>query len=363
MKVLFVVTGIGLGDATREHAVIEQLMKRHRDTKVLIAGYDKSYEYFRGKYPVIKIKGYKMLGKGMKFRASSFALRNFLLPFYWVYTTLRLRQSVKKFNPDIVISDFEPSGIAIAKSIKKKCVAVFGFDPFLYKEYSQENKVSKLMALQAKYLEELYHKSNFVIIPSLLGRRKTLVYNYVNPILRGKKLPSKSAIMRELKLKKEPIAVMLGGSGFGMKLASEIALIAKAFKNEHFIVFGGEKTATKAKNFSHYSFSKDFLKYLKASKCVITLAGQTTLSECIALNKPMLIYPIEAHVEQQLNAYALRNHAMVRKFSEERLKEDVKEFLKNLPSYQKKLNKLKVKANGAEQIVSMIRMLASNKAY
>lgn len=358
MKILFIVTGIGLGDATRIDAIITSLTKQHRDTKVLIAGYDNSYKYFAGKYPTIKIQGYKMLGKKMKFRVWSFAARNFMLPFYWIYTALKLRNSVKKFNPDIIVSDFEPSGITIARKIKKKCVAVFGFDPFLYKEFKKHHKVSKLMALQAKYLESLYNKCSFVIIPTILGRRRTLIYNYVNPITNLKKLPSKPSIMKKLKLKKEPVVVMLGGSKFGKNLAKSIALAAKEFKGEHFIAFGGEKLEKKSKNFTHYTFNRDFLKYLKAAKCVITLAGQTTLVESVALKKPMLVYPIYSHVEQQLNAYSLRKHAIVKNFSEETLKDDIKDFLKKVPALQKKMNLLKVKTDGAEQAAGMIKMLA-----
>ncbi len=363
MKILFIVTGIGLGDATRVHAVIEAIMKKQPKTKVLIAGYDNSFNYFRGKYPTIKIHGYRMMGRRMKFSFWSFVTRNFLLPFYWVYTAIKLKRSVKRFNPDIIISDFEPSGITIAKAIDKKCVAIFGFDPFLYAEYRKEHRISRLMALQARYLESLYSKFSFVIIPALGGRRRTLVYNYVNPILSKKfdKLPSKAKIMKELKLKKEPIVVMLGGSKFGMKLAKSIASNTKHFKNELFIAFGGEETKIKAKKFIHYPYSDEIHKYIKAAKAVITLGGQTTIAECIALKRPMLIYPIEDHIEQLLNAFAMEDYSMSAKFSEERLKDDIKEFLDILPELQKKMNKIKVKTNGAEQVAGLIRMLVLGK--
>mgnify|MGYP000977031523 CR=1 FL=1 len=71
----------------------------------------------------------------------------------------------------------------------------------------------------------------------------------------------------------------------------------------------------------------------------------------------MLIYPIKDHVEQALNAYSLKNVAMVGS-DVKNLENDLKNFLKNIGNYQKKMNKLKVKSNGAEEIVKIVKMLA-----
>ncbi len=62
MKILFVVSGIGFGDATREHANIQALKKKHPRVKVMVAGYDNSYTYFKDKYNTIRIRGYKLPG-------------------------------------------------------------------------------------------------------------------------------------------------------------------------------------------------------------------------------------------------------------------------------------------------------------
>ncbi len=60
MKILFVVSGIGYGDATREHANILALKKKYPQARIMVAGYDNSYEYFQKKYPTIRIRGYKL---------------------------------------------------------------------------------------------------------------------------------------------------------------------------------------------------------------------------------------------------------------------------------------------------------------
>ena len=69
-----------------------------------------------------------MPGKEMRFTLSSFIANNYTLPIIWLFTAIKLKKEAKKFNPDIVVTDFEPAGITIAKFLKKKSIALYGFD-------------------------------------------------------------------------------------------------------------------------------------------------------------------------------------------------------------------------------------------
>ena len=357
MKVLFFVTGVGYGDATREHANIEALLDHDPKAKVLIACYDNSYEYFRGKFRTFRIRGYRIPGSGMRFRVIPFLLNNVLLPFVWFFTAVKFGKAIKRFNPDIIVSDFEPAAFTAARLVGKKCIVVFGYDPETLKEYSKGNRLSIKCWLEAKYFEGLYDKADFVIIPTLLGaRRQSLLYHYVNPIVRKMPvdLPSKKVLMGRLKLARDPVVVMLGGSDFGLKLAKGLHRIAHKF-DEEFIVFGSHKHLKPAKNFRHIRFAPDFLEYLKVSKGVITLGGQKMLAECLAFRKPMLIFPIRDHVEQLMNAYTLRNVAVVgRNAGGAGLEDEVRRFLRDLPKLQRKVDGLGLRFNGAEQVAGLL---------
>ena len=50
MKVLWVITGIGLGHAIRDHEIIKKL-----GCKIEIGTYGDSYEYFKNKYDCFRI--------------------------------------------------------------------------------------------------------------------------------------------------------------------------------------------------------------------------------------------------------------------------------------------------------------------
>lgn len=364
MRILFVVTGVGLGDSTRVDAIIDKFKKKHPDMKVLIAGYDTSYEYFRKKYPTVKITGYKIPGDKLKFHVLPFIFRNYLLPFVWFFTALKMRKRIKSFKPDIIVSDFEPSAIAMAKFVKKKCVVIFGLDPNLYEKYKKVHPVNPIMKMQATYFQKIYDQADFVIVTSLnKPAKKNLMYHYVNPIIRTwpKQLPSEEKLMQELGLERKPILVMLGGSNFGASLARNLIKVAPNF-NEYFIFFGSNAKLQKAPNVKHFKFSKDFLKYLKVAKGVISLGGQKTLAEAAIYNKPLLIYPIKQHIEQQLNAFSLKDVAMIgNKIHPEALKKQVDEFIERLPELKKKISAFKFKADGADQAIWFIEGLINTK--
>ncbi len=357
MRILFVVTGVGLGDATREHANIEAFLKKDPSTEIIVAGYDNSYEYFKAKFPTVKIRGYKLSGKRLKFNLLSFIIRNFFLPFKWLWETIKLRLLVRRFNPDVVISDFEPTGILMARLAKKKCVVVFGYDPFAFDEFTRKHQVSQIMAWEHRYLKGVYDRADLVIIQTLLNRRHSMIYNYVNPIIRTKPsdLHNEKVLMKKLGLKKQPIIVMLGGSEFGIRLAKEIDNVASKLPNENFIIFGASKMVPRSPNVTHYPFKDNVLEYLKVSKGVISLAGQKSLTESIVFKKPMLIFPIEDHIEQALNAYTVESIAKVCwDSSNKQIRKAVIEFSNSIPELNRKMENLNVNANGAEQVVKLV---------
>jgi len=349
MKILFIVTGVGYGDSKRSHAIINEFLRKDPKTKIKIACYDKSYEYFKNKFPVIKIAGYKLRGKKMRIKATKFILRNYFLPFSWIYYTAKIKKETKKFNPDIIISDFEPIGSALGLLIKKPCIFIFGYDPDLFEKIPDKNSI---MYLEAKYFERVYKTSKHVIIPSFIPK-KSKKYQYVNQIViqKSTNLLNKKTLMRKLKLKKEPIIVMLGGSYFGGLLAKKILKLAEHL-NEHFIIFGSNIKIKKRKNVTYYKFKENYLEYLKVSKAVISLAGQLTLTEAITFKKPVMIFPIQNHVEQLQNAYVLRDNAYI-KYDFKNMRKSVCEFLNNL----NKIKPLKLKTDGAKQVVDYVYKL------
>ncbi len=350
MKILNIVTGVGYGDATREHANIEAFLRRDPETEIMIAGYDNSYDYFKNKFKTISIKGYRFTNKSLKFSVPSFIWRNYYLPFFWVSSTLKLRKAVKDFNPDIIISDFEPVGVMLSKLLRKKCVLIFGYDPDLFKQCPHKNHKT---ILEAKYFNTIYKSADAVIIPRLLGQKEEISKYYsVNPIIRrvSSELPSQKELLKKLGLERPPVLIMLGGSTFGNILAEKISKFSHLF-NEDFIMFGSKINQVSKKNITYYPFKENILEYIKASKAVITLGGHLTLSECLAFKKPAMIFPIRDHVEQMLNAYMLEPIYYVR-YKLQNLRKNIKKFLGQISDINNKIPDIKF--NGADQVADIV---------
>lgn len=335
MKLLLIVTGLGYGDAIRMDAVINEIKKIKSNTKILVMGYDLSYDYFKNKYETIKIRGYKFGQKNLRFKTGRFLFKNFYIPISWILNYKENKDRLKKFDSDLVISDFEIFSNFLAKKLKKKCISIFAFDPEFYEKYPNKTYI---LNLQAKFLTKTYEISDRVIVPSFIKNKRHKNIYYINPIVRQDNKKTKIRLMKKLKLKKEPILVMLGGSKYGLELITKLNKLKAKFK-EDFMFFGGR-----------LKFRENFLDYLKISKGLITLAGSLTLSEGLFYKKPMLVYPIQNHIEQLLNAYSLRKQILLGDKSN--IENDLKIFLSNLDKLKK--NALNINFDGAKQAAKII---------
>lgn len=347
MRILFVVTGFGYGDSIRTDTIIDEIKD---ESRFMILGYGHSYEHFKDRFTTLKFKGYNTQESSLELKTHRFLVRNFYLPASWLLTLGKYKNRIREFNPDIIISDFEPIANLIARLFKKRLISIFSYNPQEYRSYPKKNQK---LDVEAKFIEKLYSGSDLVIVPSFFKNKDCQNIRYVSPLVRHyKKETPKSVLMDRLKLKKEPILVMLGGSNFGFSLGKEIAKLQGKF-DEDFILFGAYKQLP---SYHFAGFKENFLDYLRVSKAVITLAGNLTLSECIAFKKPMLIFPIKNHVEQLLNAYSLRNVAMV-KYNLSNLQKTVEKFLENNDKLGRKVSQLGIKAEGARQVRKILNSL------
>ena len=355
MKILAIVTGIGYGDATRDYAVLKEIQKKDKTTEIKVVAYENSYNYFKNKFDTIKMRGYRLPGYNLKFQLISFLFINVFLPILWILDSYQIRKKLGDFKPDIILSDLEPTSILFSRLLKKKCILIFGYDPKKLELYVKDNKLSIKQKLQVFYLNLLYNSKHVrhIIIPTLLGKKTRFGrYIYTDPIAR--KLPSelaaKERLMKKLKLKKEPILVMMGGSRFGLTLANKLLKYVNNF-DEHFIFFGYPSNFSRD-NVKGFEFKENFLEYLKVSKGIITLAGYSTLSEALLYKSPMLIFQIENHVEQALNAFTVKDYAFIG--DDEQIEESIRKFIDDLPNLRLKLDSLELKSTGNLEAADII---------
>lgn len=366
MKVLFVVTGIGYGHAIREVSIIRALLEKDPNTKILIAAYKNSYAYFNNKYPVIEINGPEFPDNTFRLSLTDLFASNIFLPVSYIQNLKNLKNVIKEFKPNVIVSDFEPVGISAAKGTNTKFITIFNFDPRLFERFKQEKNPSLNVVLQETYISQVYNasKEGELVIVTLIGpQKKTVKYKFVNPIVRKTpdELPPEKEIMEKLGLKKKPILIMLGGSNFGVTLMNHMLPVLKEF-DEDFVIFGYTSQSKLIKNITSFTFKPNFLRYLKVCKGVITLAGHNTLSECLVYKKPMLVFPVIDHIEQQVNAFNVEEYAVVEYLKEpssEVIRDAIKRFLTERGRLEETLRKLEIQGTGAKEVADIIKKLAT----
>lgn len=353
MRYLFVIMGVGYGHVTRAQAIINEINKNDNDAKFHIVGYARSYEYFKNKYPTTKIAGVKLPGLGFNLNIWNVVRKNLMLPFNWVYSTIKLNSLIKRFNPDIVISEFEPVVLRPAYKKHKKVLFIFNYN------LEKDNHYTNKFVLQNGFIKFVYNYakkySDHIIIPCLGGSKKIHdKFVYVNPIVRNSpnELANKDALMTKLKLKREPILVMLSGEGFGDRIAEDVINISNKF-DEDFVIFGYKDVVKD--NVTSFRFNEHFLEYLKVCKGVITLGGHSTLSEILVFRKPALVLPITNHLEQNVNAQDVSYLMMVkRRYKKGQMEELFKKFLEKRELFAKRIERASLRGEGASQLCNIL---------
>ncbi|OYT41617.1 hypothetical protein B6U80_01010 [Candidatus Pacearchaeota archaeon ex4484_26] len=349
-KVLFFITGIGWGDSIREWAIIKELQKKEK-LEIKIAGYKTSYNFFKNKIPIFKIRGFDIVSPRFRFEFLSFMRKNAILPLTWNAQIKKLQKELKNFKPDLIITDFEPLGALFAKKTKTKFIEIFGVEPKSFNEFVKQKKTDFFTNLQIIYLKKLYDFGNkygkAVVISTFQKTRNFARFKFINPIVRkaGKKRTE------------EGIVVILGGSSFGAAMGKHLAKVLPEI-NEKFLIFGWPKRK-RIKNCYFFPATENVLHYLKNSSGVISLAGYSTISEALVFKKPLLVFPIPNHIEQAYNAWLLKKKklAMVKEFKsidEKILEQTIREFIRKKEDLKKRVRKIKIKGNGAEQAAKII---------
>lgn len=359
MKLLFVITGIGLGHTIREAAIIQEILKQKPDTKIAIAGFKNSYRYFHSQFPTTRLKGHQFPENSFTINRFKLLLMNLPYPFWLFHDKKALKSLIREFKPDKIISDLQPVGIEVAHELNIPSIAIYNVElSSLEKFYAKLSLLNKLQSrIIFHYVRKTYEMADHIIIPRIAHQKSRGKFHMVPPIIRTlpTQMPAEKTLMKKLKLSQPPVLIMLGGSTFGFKIAEKLKGIARNTQ-EQFIIFGYKNF--KESNVTSFTFKENFLEYLKVAKACILLSGHTALAECMVYKKPTLVFPFKNYIEHYLNVHELDNLILTKyiddSISEKDLQAYIQELLLNSKSLEKKLERLKFPVNGARDAARII---------
>jgi UDP-N-acetylglucosamine--N-acetylmuramyl-(pentapeptide) pyrophosphoryl-undecaprenol N-acetylglucosamine transferase len=300
-KVLYGISPIGLGHATRSLVVLRLLVQAGAVVKVFSGG--EAVEFLRGQgleVADIVADTPPRVADGKMTRASLWYLRS------WLGHRSTLPRAMKLFDalgPDIVVCDEEFTGMSVAAERKVKRVFI-----------SDELELGFAKSWLARRIEErvnrwyrhLQDSVDLLIIPDQGVDRGNRMF--VGPITREADADPRSARMKHgLPPEGQMVLLSLSGSGLGSYMIPRtVSAMSEARMPGTFLVITGNR-GEKINSAGVYDLGvvDDNQNLVACADLVVSSAGKSTIDEAGASGTPIIAVPIRNHAEQERNAAAL----------------------------------------------------------
>jgi uncharacterized protein (TIGR00661 family) len=292
-RIIYAVAGEGFGHSSRAHLIGQRLIEAGND--VIFAASLKSLEYLK-QYFGDRVKP----GFGLSFAYSEGKVKNFAtvkknalkIPSAVRVSKELFKKYFRDFEPDIVLTDFEP--VTAWWAFVKKVPFVSVDNEHLLTVCRLEHKI--------KYF--LPRLTSFIVTKSYyFGADKYIVLNFFDAPLKTDKACIAPPIIR-------PIVTQLKPSSsntivyYTTTAYDKDSLIRKfsKFPGRQFIVYGFDTSEHIGNCVFKKRSTEGFLGDLAVSGGVIASAGFSLISECMYLKKKMLLLPVHGQYEQIINA-------------------------------------------------------------
>ncbi len=289
---VFLVSGWGLGHATRTWAIIQQILEADNQSKIIVFSWGVGYRFFTSKSSQINFELYALTSYiddsavyGLKFaKKVRFAFRSVKI---WIKNSIYIHQLLKNKKNLICIVDSDYHFFSYY--FKKTFLASISQTPFIIHHWRRNFfKFSVLMNIRFAFFEwfdyllqklfcDVIFSPSFHILPDYDGRIK-----FIPPIVRTEFLisPSQTII--------QPIGVIGSGSVFSEEIKQKTRNLNYVYEEKN-----------------EFGLGASGVPVIDTFGSLITQCGFSSLSECYARNKKMFLVPIDNHPEQLINAYVL----------------------------------------------------------
>ncbi len=322
MKILYGVVGEGMGHATRSRVVIEHLLSRGHELKVVVSGraHGLLVRSFAGRerIDIDEIQGLFMRYEGNALDVGRSVLANLgkapasLARNIAAYVRL-------DFEPDAIVSDFESWAFFYGLNHDKPVISIDNMQVINRCEHPEEiTRDPDFQLAKAAVKVKLPGAHHYIVTtffrPPVRKERTTLVPPILRPeILAARREPGKHVLVYQTAAANEALVPLLQSLPYEFRL------------------YGMRRDAVLGnvilRDFSETGFVDD----LRTARAVIAGGGFSLMGEAVHLRVPMYSVPIEGHYEQILNARYLAMLGYGR-HGESFERDAIADFLDNAPS-------------------------------
>ena len=295
MKVLYGVTGEGMGHAMRSRVVLEHLIAAGHQVEIMASGRAAT---FLGKRfaDVNTIHGLHMILEENRVRPGKTLWSNVLKGALGVPGNIAAYfELIAAFEPEVVISDFESWTYYYGRSHRLPILSIDNMQVIhrceLPKDIIEGNQVS--FQLTKAFIKTKLPSCDAYFITSFFRppTRKPDTYLFP-PILRPEILAAKPTLGEHLLVYQA-----------GPNAALQTQLAASGIESRIYGMRPGLTEEHREGNLRFLPFSEDgFISDLASCRAVIAGGGFTLMGEAVFLKKPMLALPLENQFEQWLNS-------------------------------------------------------------
>ena len=293
-NIIYGVAGEGYGHSTRSQLVGQRLIEAGHN--VMFAASQKALKHL-GQYFPDRTKevfgllfGYKG-GRVSNFK--TFRINLFRLPAGMKINSKLYKNHFENFNPDLVITDFEPFS---AKWAKRNNVPVISIDNehllTLCKFDSVD--VGRFTKFSSKFVTKHYYTNpiSYIILSFFNTDLKSDIACIAPPILRSAAL--------EMTVTAGEHVVLYSTTG---AKAEQVAEVCKKFPSQTFHIYGFNVAKEDGNCIFKEHSAEGFLVDMASSRGVISSAGFSLITECLHFKKKMFLLPLPCQYEQTINAH------------------------------------------------------------
>jgi len=299
-KILYGVSPIGLGHATRSMVLVAELERSGAEVRLFSGGRAAEFIRERGvRVDDIVEDPVPHISNGEMSRVALWYFRSWLANKRTVPRTLRL---VEDYGPDLVVGDEEFSGMMAAE--KRSTKRVFIADE-LSLGFARTWVARKVEARVDRWYKKLQESVELLLVPESgvgAGNRR-----YVGPIVRA---PTKSPAQAKAAYgipEGRMVLFAASGSGLGVEMAYRVrdSMGGAGLPDAVLAVTGNRGRKIEGGRVYDLGVVPDNQNLVAAADLVISTAGKSTIDEAAAAGTPIIVIPIRHHAEQERNAAAL----------------------------------------------------------
>lgn len=300
-KVLYGVSPIGLGHATRSLAVLGRLREAGVEVRLFSGG--KAADFFRRagvKVDDIVSDPVPYVEDGVMKRVVLWYLRSWLSLRRTEARTERLSEA---FRPDLVVCDEEFSGLLVAERRGVKRIFITDELELGFAKTWLARRVEDRVYRWYKRLQECV---DVLLIPDFGADSENK--RYVEPIVREVTKTREEALRSYgLPTDGKILLFSMSGSGIGDYLLKRVVLSFREAvpSSSYLVVIGNRGPKVTEPHVFDLGIVLDSQNLVAAADLVVSTAGKSLIDEAAAAGTPTVVVPIRNHAEQERNAASL----------------------------------------------------------